>query len=438
MAITTLAAVANGATLLLAADNLGSTPGNGNVTVTVGTLNSLSGGGGLGGTSIMNIRADIVGDTSSTGSGAAFVTAQGSGAFGLGANGLRLLTGGELNSSLVNSANVSLGAATTLGGSAINSLTLASSGSLNAPGTPSILTIGTATGAGILATSNSSINGGQIQGQTAGSPFYIHTAGSGTTLTFGGYLDNQTAGITKALDGTLNFTVAQEYAGTTVVNAGMLKLSSGAANTLWVLPTITVPTIKTDLTVNGGTVDLNGQNQAVGNLLSNGAAPLPGQGGIITNSAGGAVVTFTASGPTATPIFAGQITGNLNFNKGNTQVLTLINNNTYTGATTIMGGSLVLKDSGALSSTSAININGGTLQLDDSGLYYNGANNTTARTNAAAIISLNGGTLTYQGATFGTSTTLASTSNVTLGGLVNAASGANTITATSGSSTGAF
>ena len=54
--------------------------------------------------------------------------------------------------------------------------------------------------------------------------------------------------------------------------------------------------------------------------------------------------------------------------KANTSTQTLTSSNSYTGATNIYGGTLALRDSGALTVTPAINVNGGNLQLDNTGL----------------------------------------------------------------------
>ena len=97
-----------------------------------------------------------------------------------------------------------------------------------------------------------------------------------------------------------------------------------------------------------------------------------------------------------------------------------------------MAGSLILKDAGALSGTSAVNVTGGALQLDDSGLFLM-APTTTARPASmpAPRSALNGGSLVYQGATFGTATRTLSTSMTTVAAS-SLASGADTITAISG------
>ena len=104
--------------------------------------------------------------------------------------------------------------------------------------------------------------------------------------------------------GDMTLTARQVYGGTTTVNEGTLRLGSGVANTLPVLPTATTPTMIT-LTLNGGALDLDGQNQAVGNLSSTNYNA--GMGGSVVNS-GAAAATLTIATGTSTT-FAGSIGG---------------------------------------------------------------------------------------------------------------------------------
>jgi len=70
-------------------------------------------------------------------------------------------------------------------------------------------------------------------------------------------------GLIKSGNGVMTLSRASYNSGGTTVNNGTLRLGAGlAANPLLVIPTATVPTVA-DLNVNGGTIDLNGNTQAV-------------------------------------------------------------------------------------------------------------------------------------------------------------------------------
>src|SRR5205823_133077 len=99
-------------------------------------------------------------------------------------------------------------------------------------------------------------------------------------------------------------------------------------------------------TVNaGGTFDLNGHSETVGNFSSVGT--LPGTGGTVTNSST-TTATFTMAANSVTQDWAGQITGNasnvINVVKTGATLENFHDNNTYFGATTVMGNVLSLVD----------------------------------------------------------------------------------------------
>ena len=154
-------------------------------------------------------------------------------------------------------------------GTTVNSLTIkdasltSAGGNLagqtwNALGTLNTLTL---TSGGIVAQSGSStISGGAVT-TAAATPIYLHTFGD---LTIDAYLTNNGAGgVIKAESGTLTFNRAQYFGTTLNIGTGEVRLNSGAANTLMVTPTLTAATL-TDVRLNGGSLNLNGQNQAVG------------------------------------------------------------------------------------------------------------------------------------------------------------------------------
>jgi fibronectin-binding autotransporter adhesin len=95
----------------------------------------------------------------------------------------------------------------------------------------------------------------------------------------------------------------------------------------------------------GGTLDLAGGTQTVASLSD----AAPGLGGTIQNSGGAATLTLSPSGGSTT--FSGQIVGGafgpINLVLTGSGVQVLAGNNTYTGTTTICGGTLQIGNGGA-------------------------------------------------------------------------------------------
>jgi autotransporter-associated beta strand protein len=226
----------------------------------------------------------------------------------------------------------------------------------NALGTLNTLTV--STGSIIGNTGNTGLIGGALS--AGANPFRIYTLGD---LASSAYLvsTNNVTGLIKEGAGILNLTKPAFFGiatdpGQTVVNAGTLWLNSGA-NTLTVLNTAagSVANSIDTLTINqGATVDLKGFDQVVGNL--NSADVSPGGGGTLTNS--GALANFYTN---ANATFGGGITGAINLYKTGSSNLTLTSPSTYTGATIVQGGILVLQDSATLASPT-YNLNGGQLR----------------------------------------------------------------------------
>jgi len=121
--------------------------------------------------------------------------------------------------------------------------------------------------------------------------------------------------------GTTILTAANTYTGGTTVSVGTLQLGTGGS----LAPTGA-------LTVNGGTFNLNGNNQTVG--------ALSGTGGILALG-NGALTTDTASNTT----LASPITGAGGLTKQGLGTLNLTGTNTYTGPTSITAGTLAVNGS---------------------------------------------------------------------------------------------
>jgi fibronectin-binding autotransporter adhesin len=106
--------------------------------------------------------------------------------------------------------------------------------------------------------------------------------------------------------------------------------------------------------VNGGTFDLNGQNETIG--------ALSGSGSTITNT-GSSLATLTIGGSNATGAgtYSGKIsdgTGPVALIKAGTGTLLLVGQNTFTGTTTVSSGTLAVNGSIAASSIVSVSIGG--------------------------------------------------------------------------------
>jgi autotransporter-associated beta strand protein len=169
--------------------------------------------------------------------------------------------------------------------------------------------------------------------------------------------------------GTLIFkNTANDYAGDTRLSTGILKL--GAAG---VLPD---GTGKGNLvldagTAAAGTLDLNGFDETINGLSGTSGAFL----GQVLNSVVGTTSTLTVGAGNATASFAGQLKDNtgtggvLALTKTGTGTQTLAGANSYSGATTVDGGTLALSGSFAnnIAGSARIDVRGGAV-LDVTGL----------------------------------------------------------------------
>lgn len=336
-------------------------------------------------------------------------------ALGTVANGTTVTNGAVLR---LNNVNYSTAEALTLNGSGISN-----GGAL--------ANTGTSTFAGpIRVASNATIN--------AGGGALTLTGGldkNGTTLTIAGggsvYIINN--GITGSspnsdlvVDGTtVILSAANSYNGpTTVQNSGTLQL--GNSN---VLPT----SPQTALTVNSNSVfNLASHSDSVASLSGDSSA-------IVRNSVIGSTSTLTVnpvSGITTT--FAGGIAGtnvgiqgDIALQKNGAGTLILTGGNSFSGATTVSGGTLTAAASSgsALKSTSSITVNsGGTLML--------GAPN---QINDAAPITLAGGTFSAGNFSEGTDSTPGlGALTLTASSLIDFGSGAGAVLTLAGFTPGSF
>ncbi len=372
-------------------------------------------GTGLNGTTTMPIRQDTIGDLSPTGLGTGFLVKDDSGFW-------RPLKSTELNTdpaTWVAGENAGVSTAKTIStNSVVNSLTFGGSSTLGSAlnqlalglfGPDGLLTQRLSNGTAVLAVDgDNTINVGSLTGGGGITP-YFHVL-SGASLTVNGYVGiGGTAGLVKAAGGTLTLTRPAYYTGgNTTVDGGTLNLNSGQDNTLAVVPGATTPTV-TPLNLHGvnSIVNLNNFSQAVGSLTS--VNPLAGLGGMVTNSGASNVTLRTTGGGT----FAGQITGNITFSRAGNNTTVLTNVNPYTGATLVRGGTLQLRDQGALPGTSSVGLQYGALNIDNSGLNPLATPNQV-RLPATVPVTAQGGTLTLTGG--GSTDNLATVNALTITG----------------------
>lgn len=251
---------------------------------------------------------------------------------------------------------------------------------------------------------------------------------SGGTLTYDGIITNlsgNTGILTKQGSGTLSLGGVSTYTGATTINNGTILLTTGNDR----LPTGTVLSLGQSASTNLGTFNLNGRNQTIAGLNSTSGTNASASKNTITSTAS-ATLTVSGSGTygDGTNANSGIISGAISLVKSGTGTLTLGDVNTYTGTTTVSGGTLQLAGGnagsvGAITSspigTSTLNLNGGTLS----------SNNTTARTilnstslggNVTLGDATNTGALSFDAATTisGATRTLTAASAVTFTGAI--------------------
>ncbi len=204
--------------------------------------------------------------------------------------------------------------------------------------------------------------------------------------------------------GNLVLTNTNTYAGSTIVNAGGLVVSSTASlgsGPLLVNNTNPAPS-STDVYL------YNTSGQTIGNLSSNLSGAANG------NTVGvflGAGVALTVN-QTAPTTFQGTIFGggNLVLGSSSTSTLTLTGNSTYGGSTTINGGTIQLGVANALPATTALTLgSGGMLNLNNNNQTIAALNSSAGNINTGSgtggILTVGntaGGTVTYSGVISGT------------------------------------
>jgi fibronectin-binding autotransporter adhesin len=173
----------------------------------------------------------------------------------------------------------------------------------------------------------------------------LTAGGDNSSTAFTGALQGTGGNLTKVGTGTLTLSGVNSYTGLTTISGGTLSLSGGAA----IADTGAVQ-------VNAGATLNLASSETIGSL----------------GGAGGSFVTLganslTAGGNDGSTAFLGAISGTGGLTKTGTGTLTLGGANSYTGLTTISGGTLSLSGGAAIADTGAVLVNSGaTLNLASS------------------------------------------------------------------------
>ncbi|MCB1277100.1 autotransporter-associated beta strand repeat-containing protein [Prosthecobacter sp.] len=374
------------ATLIVRGDNLGDAAGAGVATIKGGAYVFIGQTGGTGSTN-KSILPWAYGDTSLTGEGTFFLTADSAAAgANTGTNILRPLTAGEQSSTLTVNDNVNLTTNETLSSlTTINSLRLDAGGGVSLNYVPLTLDSG---GMIVLAgnTGITGFSGVSYLTTTSNRELDIHTVGD-LILTIP--IAGTTGALTKSGPGTLTLAAGNTNHSTVMVNDGILKLGGGDQT---ILP-------GRNMWVNeGGILDLNGTVQQVNILESRQSAVLARNdahigGGTVINSSG-TQATLAMAGSSS--IFAGSIQGDIAVVRSNAANTTndwnLYADQTYAGPTLFNGGRVILNNGGRLSATTSIELTNATLLITASANSTE-PGNLTDRINDAATISLRGSML---------------------------------------------
>jgi autotransporter-associated beta strand protein len=327
---------ANQGTLLLRGTNLGTNGAANTAHYTIASAPTLVGGGGGTGTKTVSIVPWVVGDRNASGAGSTFVTYTNSSGsannYGFRPLGESEFDTGLLGTNVGTTLNVSKASETISGGlmsPTVNALRL-TGGTLDLNAAGRWLTI--SSGA-LLLTGNGSITNGTLNFGAGEGIIHLMsnapvTASFGSTLAGAGGLTigSRDPGTVLTLAGTNN------VVGIITLNGGTVVLGNASA-----LNTFTPNSI----TLNGGTLRLNGNSVTISNLTA-------GALGVVENG-GAADATLTVEGTQGTT-FAGLLSdgtgaGKLTLVKQGTGTLTLGNNNTafgnnYSGGTILNSGTL--------------------------------------------------------------------------------------------------
>jgi fibronectin-binding autotransporter adhesin len=204
-------------------------------------------------------------------------------------------------------------------------------------------------------------------GDTAGTS--ISAPGAGTFTINNGIADisGKTGSWAKQGGGTLELGGVSTYTGSTSINNGILRLTTGNNR----LPTGTVVSLGQAASNNLGTLDLNGRNQSIAGLQSTAGSNAGSNTNVVTSATAATLLINNSSDfafSDGSAANSGVISGAITLVKEGSGIQTLGGVNTYTGSTTINAGTLAISLTGSISDSSAITINnGGTLDVSAGG-----------------------------------------------------------------------
>ncbi|MEI7954815.1 MAG: autotransporter-associated beta strand repeat-containing protein [Verrucomicrobiota bacterium] len=355
--------------------------GTGNVAVT-GTLDLFGNSA-----SINGLSGTVAGTITSSLAGSVTLTVGGNnrpGSF----NGIIQNGTGTLALAKTGSGTLTLGGTNTFtGGVTINGgvLQLASAGALNSA-SPNSLSFGpsAAVGTKLQLNGNSltvsslatNLTPGTVVVENANAAAVTLTVNQAGNTTFAGVLQDGTGGgafsLTKAGAGILTLSGTNSYSGITTISAGTLALSYGSA----IADTGAVLMGNTS----GATLLLNA-TETIGSLAGGGAS-----GGNV-NLQG---FTLTSGGANTSTTYSGVISGTGTLVKTGSGAFTLSNANTFTGATSIKNGSIILGVTNALPTATVLSLGDGSSNASGSlkltGFSQTLAGLTTAGSGAANSI----------------------------------------------------
>jgi autotransporter-associated beta strand protein/T5SS/PEP-CTERM-associated repeat protein len=371
------ASVSTGGTWTTTGDLFVGYAGNGNLTVSGGTVSNVN---GVIGAMAGDVDNNIAGSNGSVTISGGDWTNSGSLTVGLGGTGSLTVSGGNVSN--VNAVIGYESSATISGGNWTNSGNLYIAANANSTLT---ITGGLVTVAGTL----TKMPAGKIN-LNAGGTLSIGAGGTtGELITNGDFTYNGTL--------IFNRTAGYTYSGNLGGSGSLIKQGSNAL-------------LLTGTNTYNGTTTINAGTLQIGN------SSLPGS--LVSNVINNAILDFKSSN---NQTYGGQISGSGALNKRQGGTLILSGNNTYTGDTTIYAGTLQIGNGGT-SGSLVSNVSGGPLVFNrsDSSTYGGGFSGSSLTKLGAGTLILSGNN-TYTGGTIVSAGTLAGTTSSLQGTIANSA-----------------